>query len=401
MSQIGPLTIGSKVGSTRKPRLILTVVDKFFFVGIFAGITGSAWLGARLWLMLSGRLAMSPGYQLLRNTHAMIQIYLFLGLFILGFSFHAVPRIMGGGLATPKWAPVFIALPIVGVLVDYLMPSSGIGIALIVLSFFIPSLFVLRLCRTSSAHNARVFGLPIACGLSVMAFGTLADPSNALTGLFIMWFGIGPIIFGTSQQFISGFLKGQKLSPRMSLIHIGLYVLSGAFAFLATSNQATSIYFFRAFAVTNIVITLLHYFMTGCYRGLLKPTLPINFTFGVAFLWSFIANLMLLQGPSAGDAAFHVLAIGWALTLVIGTSCNIISFMALKPVLPPSVLLLLLVVWQIAPIERGFPGLLPLAEHGPWILAALVVLVLAIWGGAMLIGISKLIRGQILVAMRK
>jgi hypothetical protein len=141
--------------------------------------------------------------------------------------------------------------------------------------------------------------------------------------------------------------------------------------------------------------------MTGCYRGLLKPTLPINFTFGVAFLWSFIANLMLLQGPSAGDAAFHVLAIGWALTLVIGTSCNIISFMALKPVLPPSVLLLLLVVWQIAPIERGFPGLLPLAEHGPWILAALVVLVLAIWGGAMLIGISKLIRGQILVAMRK
>ena len=124
------------------------------------------------------------------------------------------------------------------------------------------------------------------------------------------------------------------------------------------------------------------------------------FTFGIAFIWSFIANVWLLEGVELSDHVLHILALGWALTLVIGTSTNIISFMSVKPVLDPRALLALLVVWQIVPIERGFPGLLRFSGQGPWIVTLLVVLILGVWGCAMLLGITRLVKKQFLTLRR-
>jgi len=395
-----PVQIGRLSSTPEKKKLLLTVVDKFFFVGVSAGIVGSAWLGVRLWLMLNGQLSILPEFAFLKHWHAAIQLYIFLGLFILGFSFHAVPRIMGSGIATPRWAPVFIVLPLIGLLLGYWRSDPLLASVLISFSFVVPALFVLRLCKTSSNHSRTGFGYPIAAGLLVMAGGAVSDISLPIFGLYVMWFGIGPIIFATSQQFISGFLKGRKLSPIMSVVHILLYFCSGAFAYLAISSPTFSNFDFDVFIAINLIISLAHYTLTGCYKGLLKLSAPIHFTFAVGFLWPIVANLMLLHGPAVSDFALHVLATGWAMTLVIGTSSNIISFMSTRPVLPPRILLGLLVAWQVVPLSRGFPVVAQIASWMPWLVSGVVVLVLGIWGAALVIAIGRLVRAQLMFVMK-
>jgi len=397
MSVNSVVKIGPKRGE--KPRAQpYIVVEKFFLAGVAAGLLGSLVLGLYLWLVVRGELSPSQNLLLLRNTHALIQIYLFLGLFILGFCFHALPRIMGGGVDTPRFSYLCLALALAGCLLSFLSPGSSCGPALVSLAFFVCAAFVFSICRKCPRPNGLVFGIPVAAGLCVMAAGAQFNLSIPINGLLLIWFGVGPIIFATSQQFIAGFIKGKKFSAGLALNHITSYLLSALLAYSALNSSPQSQMaqtYFSFFALVNIYIIGCHFLFTGLWRAFSSKPTPVTLGFAASSLWCLAANFVLLDSQFRADSSLHILALGWAVTLVITTSSNIISFMSLQPILKSGQLCALVLAWQLVVLFRAFPeSASPYLPGGAWSFSFLMLLVLGSWAISMIGGIVKLIRAR-------
>ena len=60
-------------------------VHRIFFLALAAGFAGSTYLGLHLWLMRTGSMVPWSNYIEMRSLHAAVQLYLFFGLFAVGF----------------------------------------------------------------------------------------------------------------------------------------------------------------------------------------------------------------------------------------------------------------------------------------------------------------------------
>lgn len=104
-------------------------IYRYYFLGaivliLTAGATWGAWL---LWQIgVAGKFGAVSVHQI--NAHGQAQIYGWVGLFIMGFSYQAFPRMWQTALAAPRWAVAAFGLMVFGVIVRTIgMSASDLG----------------------------------------------------------------------------------------------------------------------------------------------------------------------------------------------------------------------------------------------------------------------------------
>lgn len=390
MSSSSLINIGNKKTGRIKPRHRMSVVDKYFFLGFCGGFIGSAWLGVHLWLMRNGQIIVSPHYISLRLLHAYIQFYLFLGLFILGFSLHAMPRILRTEIQTPKWGSFLFILLVIGVFLEWMYPQFLYGPVIMFTPFFFASMFIASLCRLSARNDVITIGVPVTFGLFCLALGAFFDLSIPRNALYLFWFGVAPIIFGTGQQFISGFLGGQKMSISWTRIFLLAYVGSLFFAIIHEISPDYEILCTYGFAGMNIAALIIYIIATNLRRATSVLNHPLSWAFCIALFWAIIGNIFILQGGFV-DEALHMWALGWAVTLIIATSSQIVSFLANKTYYRTRIIIALL-IWQLVPLGRSLSMTFHLRGDFSLVVAAATATVFILWGLPLALTLKDIVR---------
>jgi hypothetical protein len=132
---------------------------RWFFTAAIAVVltAGATWGGVQLWQIgFAGTFTGVSVHAI--NAHGQAQIYGWVGLFIMGFGYHVLPRFWRGTLAFPRLAPIVLALTIAGILArtlgvaklgtcPYAVPISIAGCLLQVSAITIFATQMLLTCR--------------------------------------------------------------------------------------------------------------------------------------------------------------------------------------------------------------------------------------------------------------
>ncbi|MBX7144404.1 MAG: NnrS family protein [Oligoflexia bacterium] len=359
----------------------VVVIDKFFLLGVCAALFGSLLLGVPLWLMRSGIIQAHSAYQSTRNLHALVQIYFFLVPFILGFYIQSAPRIFETGEMLPRWVALTLPGSILAAVLFVLMPHALIPKLLLSANCFtVLAAVLLQLPKTSLEIHLRV-GFFSALGLTILSCGPFWDLADSSDSLLLFWLGIVPIVLATSQQFIAGVLGGKRASPAQNAMTLVLIISSGA----ALLGQLTSLFCALALgAIASFAIG------TGFFSALKHWQEPLGLTFILSHCWAIVG--ILLASFSTADAALHALALGYAVTLILGVSLRLTAWLTDTPEPSPARSITLLTLWQLFVFTRSFDGTLTLSPLMTAAASLACALALSAWAIALL--------GRVLAALR-
>jgi hypothetical protein len=145
------------------PSFVQEIYRWFFTAAIIVALTaGATWGGWILWQI--GTVGKFTGVSVHAiNAHGHAQIYGWMGLFIMGFSYHVLPRFWRGPLAYPRLAPIVLGFVASGILVRTLgtttlgewgsaVPLAIAGCALEVAATIIFALQMLATCRSGKTR---------------------------------------------------------------------------------------------------------------------------------------------------------------------------------------------------------------------------------------------------------
>ena len=362
-------------------------VHRIFILALAAGFVGSTYLGLHLWLMRTGSMVPWSNYVEMRSLHAAVQLYLFFGLFAVGFILQAAPTFLG---IEPRCSKLAFAAPLLIVLgvgveigsrvlgtadsANGRFPGlviSGAGFALVGLALA----NVLR--RSQSSARAVSFGLPMVVGLMTTAASTLLDPADPRTAVFVLWGGIGSFVFAAGQKFIEGSLGGSGLGRGTAYVFLGLHIttifLLGAAALMPAQPQ----FFSLLLPPLALAVLTVFYFGTGLNRSIREIAFkPLAFALHTGFLWA-VVGISGLGWPGTTDLVAHTWALGWFAPLVVAVSSQIIGHLSDRPLFRPQTLIGLLILWQAVPLGRGFGHTLPGLQ---WAVSFAISIVFIAWG---------------------
>lgn len=386
----------------RKPKDFLSrfcvgfIADKFFVAGAFFSIIGIGWLGAHLWMRLRGVMPLTDNYATLRQLHVLIQIYLFFGTFILGFIAQAAGKLSGittqASGKTLLWIPALAS----GVILWQLYPNAAWGKAIISLTF-LSALAYLLTCLKQSKNPPIAVGSWLLLGLLCFAFSPYINSQSPNGALIIFWFSIFPIVIGVSQQFIAGFLNGNKISLRQSALLIALYLLASAASL--TYFYASIPWAAHLWGILSVTLLATHCYLTEYWRAfgeVFKKPLPLSFISG--FFWAFAGACNLAYfGALSLDMTLHLWAIGWASSLIIGVSLQILSYMCQTQGVWKKTTIAFLLCWQIVAFIRGTAHIISLPAIFHWILLSAATVTLLGWMSLLLYFEFKLLKKSALL----
>lgn len=360
----------------------ITLVDKFFLIGAVAGLFGSIGLGAYLWLLRSGLVPLDLYYHPMRHTHAVLQFYLFFTPFILGFLLQSAPKL----LETREPLPTFTRLAFPGTVVAafalLVAPSSIVGPAIVALcAWGLALALVPAIQRADWAARLR-FGFFTVLGLAALGSGPFFNLTSPHAAILLFWFGIVPIIFATGQQFLSGLLSGTRPTAPASLRTLTTFLISG---FLLSSDIAGK-EVLASILVTLTFLSFLH--STKAWNALKHLPSPIAFAFATAHLWALAGGVLLAFGPEYADSVVHIWGIGYAVTLILAISLRIIAWVTDVTLISDWLVTLLLLLWQVVAILRGFQAVIRYPNGLVWIGTGCAAAVMCVW--ALTIAISVL-----------
>lgn len=355
------------------------IADKFFITGAVAAIAGIGWMGVHLWLALNGQLPMKPIYAEIRRIHVLVQIYLFLGIFVLGFIAQAGPRLVGSKLSpspiTLLWIPALVA----GVLCWHVMPASTLGRWMICAVFFSSLLYAASFQRTGEAPLRKTSGRLILLGLAVFTVSPFFAIEQAAGALFFIWAGLVTLIAGTGQQFISAFLGGRRCTEKEAAVLLMFFLLTSICIALGALFQLEFLY--RAAGLGAVVSLAYYVFSTELYRAwrtALHDALALSFL--LSYGWAIVGGMVLLFRASAAlDITFHVWAIGWATPLIFTVSGQIMGYMSGRNATRTPFFVGAILCWQVVPIGRCLVSILQLPASFAWLVSVSATAVLLFW----------------------
>lgn len=396
-SQHGPVvkfpTTSSPVHSKLGRLQLGPVVDKFFLTAYLAGLIGIAYLGIHLWMILNGLIPARASYLFMRQAHAEIQIFLFLGLFILGFMFQASPKLFGVPRTTSRWCLTVPALLLLGVALrlwpiidgaDYVLLTAAMAAAAVFLS---PVVGGPGMCLSDPLRGLAAISL---VGAVVSPWIDIGEPVGAL---LVFWWAWGGFLFIGCQQFISGMLEGRKLAGRPGQFVAGLYLVSCIALAVAAWGPVRWGIAGTVFGALSLVVLLSFLWAAGAVGGLKKNWRSIlGITFLLSFAWALAGSLMLLRGAVYVDLALHAWALGWATTLLVPISLRILSFLGEEPQPDARLVVSLVLLWQLVPLGRTLGHML--TPQMAWVVGIAASIVYIFWGAALLPRISKILRRQ-------
>ncbi len=374
------IQLGSKT-SPRPPqrRIFDLLVDKFFVLGALSVFIGGVVLGAHLWLMLNGQMPIAPNYAALRSLHALVQTYLFFGLFILGFLLQTAPKILKVHVQAHPLCLAYIPVLCVGIYLQLRFPAELLGPGLIAFPFLATLVFFVSLSR----HGAPAFRENYAwwvilglAGLSLSPFYSVERPEHAQ--LFV-WSGVVPVTFAAGQQFLKAFLGGTRLEAGKNRFLFCLYLVALITLLFAIERESENAW--RAAGALLFAVMVLFICWTGGTQALRKLWRdPLAFGFISGYFWALLATFSLaLVGAKMLDGSFHLLAVGWLTPLIIAVSSQVLRAIGGQFLLPPRAIIILLVLWQLVPLGRGMKSILPIPSFFSQIIIVVMTIVLGPW----------------------
>jgi len=388
VSSIVPLPRGSI--SPQKPQLLLgPVADRFFAIGALAAFFGGAGLGVTLWLMLNGYLLVRPSYAAMREMHAVIQFYLFFGLFITGFLIQVAPRMLKLSVRPSRSAFLLSILLIVAGILEILAPFAVWPRLFLFIPFVVLFFALADLVVSAAPEERSLLGIWMMISIGSFAAGSFSSLSNPDVALAFFWFAIGSISLATGRQFIVGFLDGRRMTSPENTMLLGLFSLTGLF-FLANVFWPQSIFL----QLSGICAA----FTLGSYLWWMRLgsaprrlfSIAIGYSFAFAALWMILGAVSLCFFKIA-DVALHLWSIGWATSLVFGVSAQMLRNLTGSFLLSDGAMRCLILLWQVVPAVRASGRIWGQAYAFPLVVAFSATIVLVIWGGAVIFSSLSLV----------
>lgn len=370
------------------------VADKFFLAGALATLVGAAWLGAHLWLMLNGEMAVSASFAELRRIHIHFQLYLFFGLAILGFLMQAAPRFLQVPVRPSARALWLIPATVFGALISALAPDQRFSQCALALPFLFALVAVIQLLRVAPVAPRREFGSWMLFSLLGFVVGAFLVGEGADRWLIAFWLAVAPMVLGVGQQFIRAFVTGMAIEGRLAFTLKALFLVTGGLMLSAYSLGIDPLWRAAGVAATVLLLTYalrLTLWRVRCWqsRGVLC------WAFACAYVWAGIGALLLcVFGAGALDAVLHAWALGWVCPLLFSISAQIMENLAGKFLIERRWQLRLLVLWQLVPIGRSGLAVVMLPAWMSHVVASVSALVFLVWGLAVWIAVRGIWREQ-------
>jgi hypothetical protein len=356
-----------------KPSGEVAVAEKFFTFGTVAFFLGAGWLGVHLWLIRFGEIAPKANYAEQREFHVLIQIFPFLGSFVLGYVLQAVPRLLG----TDRFAlrRVFFALPLLALGVLITPQFRLAGSVLLALPFAGAILYLVELFRGAKREAIFRYGLwPL---LSMLAFTVLPFTSfqYGTTLVVFFWAALAAPLFAFSPVFGVAFGGGEKMGRGASAaVHISVLLTLGVL--LAAHLGYAPIEIGGALAYGTIILFLI---LTRIYCAARRRE-PVIVALVLGLFWGMVgAAVLAWYGAAASDFVFHLWALGWSTPMMFAVSSHIVEIFASGLPMTERMVLWLIVMWQIVPLGRGLAVMLQLPPRFSMIVGLVVGILSLFW----------------------
>ncbi|MBN8548213.1 MAG: NnrS family protein [Deltaproteobacteria bacterium] len=385
-----PHSQGRAVSCKFSSMLPVITIDKFFLIGALAGFFGSITLGAYVWLIRSGLLPVSTRYHSMRELHAVMQFYLFLTPFILGFLIQSAQKLFETQITLPRAAQLALPATILAAIAILLAPGSILVSAILAASIWgVAACLALLFLHATWPVRLRFGGFAIfgLFSLGAGAFFDLGIPGHALK---LFWLGVVPIILATAQQFIKGLLGGRQPAPLASIVTIGLFLGTALALLLPEESQSAS-----PVATILALLTFIVFLFSTCRPATFQHLRsPIGVAFACAHIWALLGAVILSQGSAYADSVLHIWGIGYAVTLILGVSMRIIPWIIETQPISSSIQIVLLLTWQVVPIVRGLQPFYPFPRIAVWIASICALAALAVWAAAIVSSVVAVVSRQ-------
>ncbi|MCB0345170.1 MAG: hypothetical protein KDD66_08625 [Bdellovibrionales bacterium] len=348
------------------------MVDKFFALGALFGVVGTLGYGLYLWLVFNNLLPLVGSYPELRRVHALVQIFLFFGLFVLGFVSQAGGKMLGADLRFAKIPLVLLPVYVLGGIA--MLFGQFWGACIVSASFSCYAIRICHVCIGGCEHPLQA--VLTVLGLSILAISPFLSLENPTSALIVMWGGYGTLLFAASGQFIDSFLGGSTLAGRAGVLFLVLHVIGVLLLVFGSASKLKYI------AVAALAVLLVYLFATSFHKWVSSFCMnPFGFAVVSGYLWATAAWAVLLVGRHASfDLTVHILATGWAATLILAISSQVIAFLTgRKYLLPRNLWWTLLAVWQLVPLGRGAFHLFGIPSWFSLVVAASSTAVMMCW----------------------
>ncbi len=294
---------------------------------------------------------------------------------------------VGAQLPFGKWPLLLIPVYVLGAF--GIIGRHAWGNYLVSASFLLYVVLILRSCYSHSTRPLQATLTVI--GLSVLAISPFLSIHDPVSAILVLWGGFGSLIFAAGGQFIHAFLGGRNLAGRSGICFIFFHLGSNVMLLTKmTSALDYSCYFSLAGVFAYLLATDAPTWFRSWY------TKPLGLAFVCGYLWVTVAwGLQLRAGISSADLTLHLLATGWAATLVFAVSAQVIGFLTGgENIMPTRLWWWLLVLWQLVPLGRGMFHVLGLPAWFSIVVAFSSLTVLLAWAGSLWSAEWKMLRLQ-------
>ncbi|MDD2941701.1 MAG: NnrS family protein [bacterium] len=388
-------------GSLTSKLLTASIADKFFTVGALSCVIGIGYHGVHLWLMLKGKLPPYQHYMALRESHAYLQLFMFFGLFILGFVFQAAGKIIGGTQsASPR--VLFLPLVIVASLTIFFIPGlNNLSRGLLTLPFLVAFIHVLAVVRSAPKPNWRATVLMLLglVGFNVAPWTSFFLPFPALVSLNL---SVTMVVFGAGEQFVVNFAGGKRLQGTAGTAIVGL--LSGVFTigllFILFPKLQTNSTLTTCWLSLLTLATLSYTWHTELFALPMKLSLfrdtPVRIAIVTGYIWLLTGTTLgVIYGAIVSDGLLHIIALGWGATIVFAVSGQIVTSMSGTKYFKPERTKLALLLWQPVIIDRGLLPVISPSWSFPWLTSVLASIVVSWWALGIILAERRIIRAAL------
>ena len=361
----------------------IPMVGPFFVCGAVFGFLGSIYLGVHLWLAMQGYIGLKfvPGH--FRELHLLTQVYLFIGLFILGFIFQSSPRIVAAPVTASPRLLWIIPITLLGVSLSISDYYSVYGHIFISAAYLTGAIYIVSLGPFFIKTKRVRLLVAHLIGVLLIAGGPFLPLTDAHFAAWFFWASLGLIITASSEQFFVAFLEGQKLDDSVGLKLIFFQLITSAIGLvsyltfdpLMTKIWGASICLFLLFFLIRIGFKI---------KASFSEASPLSLAFTLGYIWAMLGGVTLIFASfSPYDRALHAWVMGWAITLIFAISVQVLSWVSRTPLLTRRLALFNLWTWQPLVCARVGKGILPIGESLSYVISILAGVSFLIWLGAL------------------
>ncbi len=344
-----------------------TLYRGFVKAAIVFALTGGATWGTLILFLNVFRGRFNLMNLTLAQAHANIQVYGWVGLFIMGFAYHAIPRFKNTPLRLSETAPLslilvitslairFVAQPLLqeGPLFVGLLISSGILLLLGYVSFLVSMIITVRKAESETEFYEKFIVASLVWGfvsvllnidvvLSMVDFNApLIQPDIDEILRHVQFYGfIAMMIVGVSYRLLPGFLGVESANPvlvRWVFVTFNIGILLWIFAEVSGLQQLLVVASGLELLAVLMAVVSLNIFQTQHAAVEISGESPyFEWYVRLAYIWLIAAILMMIGGSifeivsmstqthMFKDAYRHALAMGFVTTILMGVAQRVL-----------------------------------------------------------------------------